>query len=67
MNVRSGGRYLVYETGCQGLVVASVLERVGADESGKVIHVFQTGNPQTQALGAMNFPEDVRQFSSTVP
>ena len=29
-NVHSGGRYLVYETGAQGLVVSSVLERVGA-------------------------------------
>ena len=28
--IHSGGRYLVYETGAQGLVVSSVLERVGA-------------------------------------
>jgi len=52
-NVHSGRRYLVYETGAQGIVVASVLERVG--ESGKVIHIYQTGQPQTNCLSAMDF------------
>ena len=45
----------MYETGCQGLLVAAALERVGSAEGGKVIHVYQTGNPQTQSLNAMNF------------
>ncbi len=58
-NVRAGGKYLVYETGCQGLVVAGAVERVGAQEGGKVVHVYQTGNPQTQSLDAMNFSQDV--------
>ena len=57
--MRAGGKYLVYETGCQGLVVAGALERVGGSGGGKVIHVYQTGNPQTQSLGAMNFTSDV--------
>ena len=57
--MRAGGKYLVYETGCQGLVVAGALERVGGSGGGKVIHVYQTGNPQTQSLGAMNFTPDV--------
>jgi len=56
-NVRSGGRFLVYETGAQGIVVASVLERVGAN--GKVVHIYQTGQPQTNCLSAMNFPQNV--------
>ena len=38
-NVHSGGKYLVYETGAQGLVVSSVLERVGA--TGRVTHIYQ--------------------------
>ena len=58
-NVRAGGNYLVYETGCQGLVVAGALERVGGGDGGKVIHVYQTGNPQTQSLSAMNFHPNV--------
>ena len=52
-NIRSGGKYLVYETGCQGIIVASVLERLG--EIGKLIHIYQTGTPQTQSSLAMNF------------
>ena len=34
----SGGRYLIYETGAQGLVVAAMLERVG----GKLIEIEDT-------------------------
>ena len=56
-NVRSGGKYLVYETGCQGMIVASVLERLG--NAGKLVHIYQTGSPQTQSLSAMNFGDDV--------
>jgi len=50
-NVHSGGRYLVYETGAQGLVVAAVLERLGG--VGELIHVYQTGQPQTTALNSV--------------
>jgi hypothetical protein len=53
----------VYETGCQGLVVSAVMDRlVGRGKSGpdgKLVHIFQTGTPQTQALAAMNFSEEV--------
>ena len=55
-NVQSGGRYLVYETGCMGLVVAAALERLGG--KGKVIHIYETGNPCTQAMNSMNFGKD---------
>ena len=54
-NVHSGGRYLVYETGAQGLVVSSVLERVG--DKGSVTHIYQTGQPQTNCLAAMDYPK----------
>ena len=56
-NVHSGGRYIVYETGAQGLVVAAVLERVG--RTGGVTHIYQTGQPQTNCLAAMDFPSEV--------
>merc|ERR1719188_1776656 len=56
-NVHSGGKYLVYETGAQGLVVSSVLERVGA--TGRVTHIYQTGQPQTNCLTAMDYPPEV--------
>jgi len=56
-NIRHGGRYLVYETGAQGIVVAAVLERVGAQ--GRVTHIYQTGQPQTNCLTAMDFSSKV--------
>ena len=39
VNVRSGGKFIVYETGAQGIVVASMLERLGAH--GKLTHIYQ--------------------------
>jgi len=63
-NIHSGGRFLVYETGAQGVVVAAVLERVGA--SGKVVHIYQTGQPQTSCLSAMNFTEQVTNSLHTI-
>ncbi len=65
-NLRSGGRYMVYEAGCQGLVVAAALERVGGDGEGRVVHLFQTGNPQTQHLNAMNFAPEVMRNLTTL-
>ena len=37
--------------------MAAALERIG--EKGKLIHVYQTGNPQTQGLNAMNFSQEI--------
>jgi tRNA (adenine-N(1)-)-methyltransferase non-catalytic subunit len=56
-NVRPGAKYMVVETGCQGLVVAACLERLGSHPGGKIVHIYQTGEPQTQSLGAMNFDQ----------
>lgn len=52
-NVRSGGKYIILESGTQGLVVASALERLGS--RGRLVHIYQTGCPQTNALTNMNF------------
>jgi len=56
-NVQSGGNFIVYETGCQGIVVAAALERIG--DSGQIVSMYQTGMPQTNCLAAMNYPEPV--------
>ena len=47
---------MVYETGCQGIVIASALERLGF--LGKIVHIYQTGSPQTQSISAMNLGND---------
>ena len=38
-NVRSGGKFIVYETGAQGIVVAAMLERLGSH--GRLTHIYQ--------------------------
>ena len=38
-NVRSGGKFIVYETGAQGIVVAAMLERLGTH--GRLTHIYQ--------------------------
>lgn len=63
-NIHHGGRFLVYETGAQGVVVAATLERVGA--KGKVVHIYQTGQPQTSCLSAMNFSDEVLNSLHTI-
>ena len=65
-NIHSGGKYMIYETGCQGIVVASALERIGTNPDGKIVHIFQTGCPQTNSLNAMNFKEDILNNMTTI-
>ena len=57
---QAGGNYIVYETGCQGLVVSAVLERINCPTANSVIvSMYQTGTPQTNCLAAMNYPPEV--------
>jgi len=59
-NIQAGGNYIVYETGCQGLVVSAVLERINCPTANSVIvSMYQTGTPQTNCLAAMNYPPEV--------
>ena len=55
-NINSHGKFMIYETGTQGVLVASALERCGT--SGQIAHIFQTGCPQTQSLSVMNFSKE---------
>ena len=59
-------QYIVFDNASQGLIIASALERIITkkgntssettyDTSGKLVHIYFTGNPQTQCLGEMNF------------
>lgn len=45
----------MYETGCQGLVTAAVLNALGCD--GNVIHVHNGNNPEKQAVQMMDQTE----------
>ncbi|CAG7716144.1 unnamed protein product [Allacma fusca] len=52
-NVHARGKYIVYETGCSGLVVAAVLSRLSGE--GLALHVHPGSSPQRQAVNLMNF------------
>ena len=47
-NVQSSGKYVVYETGCQGLVVSAVLDRLG--DGGKSGEHVSDGQPANELL-----------------
>ena len=55
---------MIYETGCQGIVIASALERLGF--LGKLVHIYQTGSPQTQSISAMNFGIDKEKLNEVL-
>ena len=59
------------------MIIAAALERiitqsgnssaVQFDDGGKIVHIYFTGNPQTQCLGEMNFSnEDLSQYLITL-
>ncbi|KAK7873531.1 hypothetical protein R5R35_008786 [Gryllus longicercus] len=53
--VQSQGTYLLYESGCQGLVAAALVNSL--DEGGCLVHTHAGNIPQKQAILAMNFSE----------
>ncbi|XP_077537820.1 tRNA (adenine(58)-N(1))-methyltransferase non-catalytic subunit TRM6-like [Haemaphysalis longicornis] len=58
-NVRSGGRYMVFDSWL-GLLTAAVLERLGQD--GSVVQVYAGHGPSSsyrQAVNALNLPEEL--------
>lgn len=55
-NVRAGVRCLLLENGCQGLCVASVLQRVAP--TGIVLQTYSGSRPHRQAVNGMNFSSD---------
>lgn len=57
-NVSSTGNFLLYESGSNGLVSAALLNSIGANTEGKMVHIHQGNVPQKQALLALNLPEE---------
>ena len=55
---------MIFETGCQGIVIASALERLGF--LGKLVHIYQTGCPQTNSISAMNFGVDKEKLNEVL-
>ncbi|XP_021946779.1 tRNA (adenine(58)-N(1))-methyltransferase non-catalytic subunit TRM6 [Folsomia candida] len=58
-NVHANEKFLVYENGANGLLVAGMLQRMGG--LGTLLHCHAGTNPQQQALSYLNLSEVVKQ------
>ncbi|GFG29852.1 hypothetical protein Cfor_00783 [Coptotermes formosanus] len=56
VGIHSHGTYMLYESGCQGLVAAAMLNYIGSN--GHLIHMYPENVPQKQAVFAMNYDSD---------
>lgn len=56
--VSGTGNYLVYESGTNGLVPATLLNSIGANTEAKLLHMHQGNIPQRQALLALNLKQE---------
>ncbi|XP_028164460.1 tRNA (adenine(58)-N(1))-methyltransferase non-catalytic subunit TRM6 [Ostrinia furnacalis] len=57
-NIYSEGNYLLYDSGSNGLLAASLMSAIGPQTNGKLIHMHPGNMSQKQALLAMNFKEE---------
>lgn len=56
--VSSDGNFMLYESGTNGLLPAAMMNAIGANTAGNLIHIHPGNIPQKQAMLAMNFPEE---------
>jgi len=56
IGIHSHGTYMLYESGCQGLVAAAMLNNISGD--GRLVHIHPGNLPQKQAILAMNYDSD---------
>jgi tRNA (adenine-N(1)-)-methyltransferase non-catalytic subunit len=56
VGIHSHGTYMVYESGCQGLVAAAMLSNIST--GGRLVHIHPGNLPQKQAILAMNYDQD---------
>lgn len=57
-NISATGNFLLYESGTNGLVPAALLNSIGANTEGKLLHLHQGNVPQKQALQALNLQQE---------
>lgn len=57
-NVHSCGNFLLFESGSNGLLPAAFLNAIGANTTGKMVHMHPGNVPQKQALQALNLPQE---------
>lgn len=57
-NISSSGNYLLYESGTNGLIAAAMLNSIGANTNGRLVHIHQGNMPQKQAVLALNLEKE---------
>lgn len=57
-NISSVGNYLLYESGTNGLIAAAMMNSIGGNSTGKLVHIHQGNMPQKQAVLALNLEQE---------
>lgn len=57
-NVNSCGNFLLFESGTNGLLPAAFMNAIGANTTGKLVHMHPGNVPQKQAIQALNLPQE---------
>jgi len=57
-NVQSEGNILLYDSGTSGLVTAAILNGIGTNTTGRLIHAHPGNECQKNAVLAMQFPQE---------
>ncbi|XP_076291988.1 tRNA methyltransferase 6 non-catalytic subunit [Lasioglossum baleicum] len=57
-DVQSDGLFILYDSGCQGLPAAALLDRIGANTEGHLINLHPGNVPKALLIHAMNFPKE---------
>ncbi|XP_011301509.1 tRNA (adenine(58)-N(1))-methyltransferase non-catalytic subunit TRM6 [Fopius arisanus] len=57
-DVRSEGKFLLYDSGTSGLSAAALLNRIGAGTSGSLTYLYPGNQAQLMLVQAMNYPEE---------
>lgn len=59
-NIHSDGNHLLYDSGTSGLMVAALMNSIGANTDANLIHMHPGNECQKNAFVAMQFPEEQR-------
>lgn len=57
-NIQSDGNYVLYDSGTSGLVTATLMNAIGSQTTGKLIHMHPGNECQKNAFIAMQFPAE---------
>ncbi|KAL6433009.1 hypothetical protein ACFW04_006360 [Cataglyphis niger] len=59
-DVQADGLHMLYDSGCQGLPAAAMLNRIGENTNGYLINLHPGNMPQIAIVQAMNFPQELK-------